>query len=33
MEKGGQDRNYNDELCISSPKEKEPGLIRNPEEN
>lgn len=33
MKKGGQDRNYNDELSISSPKEKEPGLIRNPEEN
>lgn len=33
MKKGGQDRNYNGELSISSPKEKEPGLIRNPEEN
>ena len=33
MEKGGQDRNYNDELSISILKEKEPGLIRNPEGN
>ena len=33
MDKGGPDRNYNDELSISSLKEKEPGLIRNPEGN
>ena len=33
MKKGGQDRSYNNELSMSSPKGKELGLIRNPKEN